>query len=53
MGNATTVFAEYIPQAINTKEDVEILNGLTQGNHAWEEIHALRCVKFAKIIDLI
>ena len=53
MGHAETTFAAYLDQCINTKEDVEILNGLTQGNHAWEEIHALRCVKFAKIIDLI
>lgn len=41
-----------IKEAINSKEDFEILNGLTQGNHAYEEIHALRCVKYAKIIDL-
>ena len=42
-----------IAQAVNTKEDVEVLNGLTQGNHAWEEIHALRGIKVAKILDLI
>lgn len=42
-----------IAQAINTKEDSEILNALMQGNHTHEEIHALRCVKYAKIIDLI
>lgn len=53
MGHAITVFGEHLAEAINTKEDVEVLNGLTQGNHAWEEIHALRCVKYAKIIDMI
>lgn len=53
MGNALDVFGDYKSQAVNTKEDLELLNGVTQGNHAWEEIHALRCVKYAKIIDLI
>lgn len=53
MGHAITVFAEYLAEAVNTKEDVEVLNGLTQGNRAWEEDHALRCVKLGKIIDML
>ena len=43
----------YKRQAINTKEDLEVLNGLTQGNHAWEELHVLRCIKQAKFNEMI
>ena len=52
-GHTEQGLLDNFPQAINTKEDVEILNGLMQGNHAYEELHTLSCVKIAKIIDLI
>ena len=53
MGYAATLFAPQIEQAINTKEDVEILESLFAGSNAYVENHALRCVKLSKIIDLI
>ena len=39
--------------AQNTKEEYEVLNGLFQGNYAYEERKSLRDVKLAKIIDMI
>ncbi|DAZ85563.1 TPA_asm: hypothetical protein [Altiarchaeum virus] len=52
MGYAITTFTAYIAQAINTKEDYEVLNGLFMGNHEAEEDHALRNLKFGKIVDM-
>jgi hypothetical protein len=53
MGYARDVFGEYINQAVNTKEDYEILNGLTIGNKTYEEKETVRTVKVAKIIDML
>ena len=43
----------YVDAAQNTKEEYEVLNGLFQGNYAFEERKSLRDVKLAKIIDMI
>ena len=53
MGYARDLFGEYINQAVNTKEDYEILNGLTIGNKTYEEKETVRTVKVAKIIDML
>ena len=44
---------ENVKLAQNTKEEFEVLNGLFQGNYAYEERKALRDVKLAKIIDML
>jgi len=44
---------DYVDAATNTKEEYEVLNGLFQGNYAFEERKSLRDVKVAKIIDMI
>ena len=44
---------DYVDAATNTKEEFEVLNGLFQGNYAYEERKSLRDVKVAKIIDMI
>jgi len=44
---------ENVVQAINTKEQAEILNGLFQGNHLYESIATERMVRLAKIIDML
>jgi len=53
MGYAIDQFGDYKPQAINTKEDVEVLEALFMGNHTYEEKAALRQVKMAKLIDML
>ena len=44
---------ENVKLAQNTKEEFEVLNGLFQGNYAYEERKSLRDVKLAKIIDIL
>jgi hypothetical protein len=53
MGYANDILGEFKAQAINTKEDYEILNGLTLGNKTYEEKETVRTVKVAKIIDML
>lgn len=40
-------------QAINTKEEAEVLNGLFMGNYLYEERKTIRDVKLSKLIDMI
>ena len=44
--------SENVEFAKNNKEEFEILNGMFQGNYAFEERKGLRDVKLAKIIDM-
>jgi len=42
-----------IAKALNTKEEVEVLNGLTIGNHIYEQFATERQVKLARLIDML
>jgi len=42
---------ENVAQAINTKEQAEVLNGLFLGNHVYEA--TIRQNKLAKLIDML
>lgn len=44
---------ENVAQAINTKEQAEVLNGLFLGNHVYEEQATIRQNKLAKLIDML
>lgn len=44
---------ENVDQAINTKEQAEVLNGLFLGNHTYEEFTTIRQNKLAKLIDML
>ncbi|HIP90440.1 MAG TPA: hypothetical protein EYH22_02715 [Candidatus Nanopusillus sp.] len=44
---------ENMKRATNPKEEYELLNGLFQGNYAFEERKTLRDVKLAKLIDML
>jgi hypothetical protein len=53
MGYALDTFQEFKNQAVNTKEDVEVLEALFLGNHTYEEKATIRQVKLAKLVDMI
>ena len=53
MGYAVDTFGENKAQAINTKEDYNIVEGLFLGNKLYEEKETVRIVGLSKIFDMI
>jgi hypothetical protein len=41
-----------VQQAVNTKEEAEVLESLFAGTHAYQDSKTLRDVKASKIIDM-